>query len=62
MKWIIIPEQFLPLIEGFGEHDDEFKDYLRRIRAMAVDMETATIFSVGFVNSIPRGALLLVSD
>jgi AMP nucleosidase len=44
------------------EHDDEFKDYLRRIRAMAVDMETATIFSVGFVNSIPRGALLLVSD
>lgn len=44
------------------EHDDEFKDYLRKIRAMAVDMETATIFSVGFVNSIPRGALLLVSD
>ncbi len=44
------------------EHDDEFKAYLKRIRAMAVDMETATIFSVGFVNSIPRGALLLVSD
>lgn len=44
------------------EHDDEFKEYLKRIRAMAVDMETATIFSVGFVNSIPRGALLLVSD
>jgi AMP nucleosidase len=44
------------------EHDDDFKDYLRKIRAMAVDMETATIFSVGFTNSIPRGALLLVSD
>ncbi len=44
------------------EHDDEFKAYLKKIRAMAVDMETATIFSVGFVNSIPRGALLLVSD
>jgi AMP nucleosidase len=44
------------------EHDDEFKDYLRRIRAMAVGMETATILTVGFVNSIPRGALLLVSD
>ncbi len=44
------------------EHDDEFKAYLKRIRAMAVDMETATIFSVGFANSIPRGALLLVSD
>lgn len=44
------------------EHDDGFKDYLRRIRAMAIDMETATIFSVGFYNKIPTGALLLVSD
>ena len=44
------------------EHDDEFKEYLREIRAMGIDMETATIFMVGFVNSIPRGALLLVSD
>ncbi|MFT6734095.1 MAG: AMP nucleosidase [Polaribacter sp.] len=44
------------------EHDDEFKEYLRVTRAMAVDMETATIFTVGFVNQIPRGALLLVSD
>ena len=44
------------------EHDEKFKDYLREIRAMAVDMETATLFSVGFVNSIPHGALLLVSD
>lgn len=32
------------------------------VRAMAVDMETATLFTVGFKNSIPRGALLLVSD
>ncbi len=39
-----------------------FKEYLREIRAMAIDMETATIFTVGFVNSIPHGALLLVSD
>ena len=44
------------------EHDDAFKAYLRRTRAMAIDMETATIFSVGFANSIPCGALLLVSD
>jgi AMP nucleosidase len=44
------------------EHDDTFKDYLKRIRAMAIDMETATIFSVGFHNHIPTGALLLVSD
>lgn len=44
------------------EHDEEFKDYLVKIRAYAVDMETATIFSVGFYNKIPTGALLLVSD
>jgi AMP nucleosidase len=44
------------------EHDEQFKEYLRKIRAMAIDMETATIFSVGFYNEIPVGALLLVSD
>ena len=44
------------------EHDENFKEYLRRIKVMAVDMETATLFSVGFYNSIPTGALLLISD
>jgi AMP nucleosidase len=44
------------------EHDDDFKNYLQKIRAYAIDMETATIFSVGFYNKIPTGALLLVSD
>lgn len=44
------------------EHDEEFKQYLTDIRAMAIDMETATIFTVGFANKIPHGALLLVSD
>lgn len=44
------------------EHDEAFKEYLRKIRAMAIDMETATIFSTGFYNKIPTGALLLVSD
>ena len=44
------------------EHDVEFKNYLQRIRAYAIDMETATIFSVGFFNHIPTGALLLISD
>ncbi|MEO6819616.1 MAG: AMP nucleosidase [Ginsengibacter sp.] len=44
------------------EHDETFKAYLRKIRAYAVDMETATIFTVGFYNKIPTGALLLVSD
>jgi AMP nucleosidase len=44
------------------EYDEQFKEYLHRIRAMAVDMETATLFSVGFYNGIPTGALLLISD
>ena len=44
------------------EHDDKFKEYLRQLRCMAIDMETATIFTTGFYNQIPTGALLLVSD
>lgn len=44
------------------EHDEEFKLYLQKVRAYAIDMETATIFTVGFYNKIPTGALLLVSD
>jgi AMP nucleosidase len=44
------------------EHDDAFKKYLRRIRCMGIDMETATIFITGFHNKVPTGALLLVSD
>lgn len=44
------------------EWDNEFKQYLRKIRVMAIDMETATIFSTAFANRIPAGALLLVSD
>ncbi|HEY2721106.1 MAG TPA: AMP nucleosidase [Chitinophagaceae bacterium] len=44
------------------EHDDDFREYLQEIRAYAIDMETATIFMVGFYNKIPTGALLLVSD
>jgi AMP nucleosidase len=44
------------------EHDEDFKEYLVKVRAMAIDMETATIFSTGFYNKIPTGALLLVSD
>lgn len=44
------------------EHDSEFKQYLRKLRCMAIDMETATVFITGFINKIPSGALLLVSD
>jgi AMP nucleosidase len=44
------------------EHDDAFKERLRQMRCMAIDMETATIFAAGFANRLPCGALLLVSD
>src|ERR1700694_90118 len=44
------------------EHDDRFRELLRRTRSMAIDMETATIFAAGFANHIPTGALLLVCD
>jgi AMP nucleosidase len=44
------------------EHDENFKNYLGSIRAAGIDMETATIFIAGFINRIPHGALLLVSD
>jgi AMP nucleosidase len=44
------------------EWDEDFKKYLRKTRTIGIDMETATVFVVGLVNEIPRGALLLVSD
>ncbi len=44
------------------EHDENFKEHLRVTRSMAIDMETATLFIVGFANEIPTGSLLLVSD
>ena len=44
------------------EYDAKFKKYLSKTRAMAIDMETATLFTVGFSNRLPTGALLLVTD
>ncbi len=44
------------------EWDKKFKKYLRKLGAIGIDMETATIFIVGYANQIARGALLLVSD
>ena len=44
------------------EFDSNFKKYLKKVRAYAIDMETATLFTVGFHNKIPTGALLLVTD
>lgn len=44
------------------EWDNQFKDYLKKLGAIGIDMETATLFIVGHSNQIARGALLLVSD
>lgn len=44
------------------EHDEAFRKRIRAMTAIAIDMETATIFIVGHRNEISRGALLLVSD
>ncbi|MDB9899166.1 AMP nucleosidase [Gammaproteobacteria bacterium] len=44
------------------EHDKRFLKRLKKTTAIGVDMETATVFSVGHFNDIARGALLLVSD
>lgn len=44
------------------EHDQAFLSRLRDLTAIAIDMETATLFIVGHYNDIARGALLLVSD
>ena len=44
------------------EHDLEFKNKLSKLRVLGIDMETATVFTVGFMNDLARGALLLVSD
>ncbi len=44
------------------EWDEDFRQYLKKLTAIAIDMETATLFVVGHANQIARGALLLVSD
>jgi AMP nucleosidase len=46
----------------FWEFDDRFKAQLYEERAIAIDMETSTLFVGGFVSKVPIGALLLVSD
>jgi AMP nucleosidase len=44
------------------EWDEKFRHYLEKLSVIGIDMETATVFIVGHVNEIARGALLLVSD
>ena len=46
----------------FWEFNEGFKQILYDERALGIDMETATLFSVGFASKVPIGALLLVSD
>lgn len=46
----------------FWEFNEDFKQILYDERALGIDMETATLFSVGFASKVPIGALLLVSD
>ena len=66
---LILP---IAAIRGEGTSNDYFPPEVPALPAfmlqravsssMAVDMETATLFSCGFANHIPTGALLLVSD
>jgi AMP nucleosidase len=46
----------------FWEFDDRFKAQLYEERALAIEMESATLFVTGFASKVPIGALLLVSD
>ncbi|MGZ3698531.1 MAG: AMP nucleosidase, partial [Bdellovibrionota bacterium] len=46
----------------FWEFDDKFKAQLYEERALAIEMESATLFIGGFASKVPIGALLLVSD
>ncbi len=44
------------------EFDEDFIDYILKHRIVAIDMEIATVFSVGYALNIPTGALMMVSD
>jgi len=46
----------------FWEFDQKFKAQLYEERALAIEMESATLFIAGFACKVPIGALLLVSD
>ena len=44
------------------EYDEEFVDYLRKQRILAIEMELATLFSVAYRYEVPIGSVMLVSD
>ncbi|MEW6556265.1 MAG: AMP nucleosidase [Elusimicrobiota bacterium] len=46
----------------FWEFNEAFKKILADERAQAIDMECATLFTVGFSKYVPIGALMLISD
>jgi AMP nucleosidase len=46
----------------FWEFDQKFRDNLIDERVLAVEMETAALFTICFVSKVNIGALLLVSD
>lgn len=46
----------------FWEFNEDFQKTLRAERVQAIDMECATLFTVGFSRVVPVGALMLISD
>ena len=46
----------------FWEFNEKFKMMLEEEKVQAVDMECATLFTVGFARLVPIGALMLISD
>jgi len=44
------------------EFDEDFVDYLRKQRILAIEMELATLFSVSYHYEVPIGSIMLVSD
>ena len=46
----------------FWEFNEEFKRSLVEEKVQAIDMECATLFTVGFACKVPVGALMLITD
>lgn len=44
------------------EFDQEFIEYILKHRIIAIDMEIATMFAVGYALNVPTGAMMLISD
>nr|HID58073.1 AMP nucleosidase [Desulfobacterales bacterium] len=44
------------------EFDKDFVSYLRNYRIMGIDMELATLYTIGYAYQIPIGSIMLVSD